>query len=118
MREILVITDKRFIVTVPDYAALTFGPWSPPKEKNSHPYDQEGKRGTLRIYSGKAVAANILAVFSGVVSFRDMSIGYREEVAREEGATIWKDDEEGYVRDTKVSRKKQWVVPQLKGGEV
>lgn len=112
-RKILVQADKKFIVDVPDDAVLSFGPWSPPTEKNK-PYDYESKKGTLRVYSHKK--ADILAVFSGVTSFRDLSIGYAEEIAREEGATIWKDDEKGYYRQSKVKSSRQWVTPSIDAG--
>lgn len=81
------------------------GPWSPPKQ-GERGWGEEAKRGTLRVYS--ANKKDILAVFSGVASFRDLSIGYAEEVAKEEGATIWKDDEKGYYRESKVERKYEW----------
>lgn len=117
MRKILVSAAKKFILTVPDDAKLTFGPWSPPSDKSARePYDSEGKRGTLRIYGpGPTASRECLAVFSGVVSFRDMSLGYAEEIVKEEGATIWHDDERGYYRDAKVERTVVWS-PSLEGG--
>lgn len=118
MRTILVQGWKKFQLTVPDDATLTFGPWSPPNSVKDEPAyrDQESKRGTLRVYGpGKK---ECLAVFSGVTSYRDMSLGYAEEVVKEEGATIWRDDERGYYRDAKVERKVAWEPfgPQLPGG--
>lgn len=115
MRRILVQADKKFILTVPDEATLTFGPWSPPSKDKEANYSRhsDDKRGTLRVYNGAATAANIMGVFSGVISFRDMSLGYAEEVAKEEGAVIWKDDEKGYYKESKVSSQREWVVPAL-----
>ncbi|MFI5223895.1 MAG: hypothetical protein ACHQX3_06570 [Nitrospirales bacterium] len=115
MRKILVIADKKFILTVPDEATLSFAPWSPPNrngDKNLYSPVAEKNRGTLRIYSS-GLKSPILACFSDVVSFRDMSIGYAEEIVKEEGATIWRDDEKGYYRDAKVSRTKEWASPAL-----
>ena len=109
-KHILVFGDKTFKLTLPDDVKITFGPWSPPTKERTD-YGREEKRGTLRIYQG--TEKNILAVFAGVSGFRDLSIGYAEEIAKEEGATIWKDDEEGYVREDKVSRKRQWVEPEI-----
>ena len=118
MRKILVVGDKRFVVTVPDDATLTFGPWSPPREgPEKGVYGREEKRGTLRIYE-HGLKSKIMAVFSGVTSFRDMSIGYAEEVVREEGAVIWKDDEKGYYRDAKSSATREWVTPELEKGDM
>ena len=111
-RRILVQADKKFILTVPDDANLTFGPWSPPNSaEKSYVSGPEAKRGTLRVYSSNR--KDILGVFSGVVSFRDMDLGYAEEIAKEEGATIWKDDEKGYYRESKVKRETSWETPAL-----
>lgn len=111
-RTILVFAQKNFKITIPDGAKVTFGPWSPPVAEQKYGSSDRALIGTLRVYSslGKTTE-NILAVFSGVTGFRDLSLGYAEEVAREEGATIWKDDENGYVRENKVSRTRQWVTP-------
>lgn len=112
MRTLLVFgdRDKEFRITIPDDAKVTFAPWSPPP-RDGRGWEPEAKVGTLRVYQGSE--KNILAVFSGVRGFRDTSIGYAEKVAREEGSTIWRDDERGYMRDSKVSRQAEWVVPAL-----
>lgn len=105
-RILLVHGEKIFKISIPDNAKITFGPWSPPPKKGER-WSEDSKKGTLRVYVGKE--KNIVACFSNVSSFRDMSIGYAEEVAREEGATIWKSDEHGYMREDKMSRRKEWV---------
>src|SRR5437879_8939164 len=110
MRTVLVFGDKTFKLTIPEDAKLTFAPWSPP-QRDGRVWEQEARSGTLRIYQG--TEKNILAVFAGVRGFRDLSLGYAEEIAKEEGATIWKDDQAGYMRESKVSATKQWVVPEL-----
>lgn len=112
MRQLLVFGYKTFKISVPDDAKITFGPWSPPRKNKAgdFTFSDTDKRGTLRIYSGKTEkTGNLLAVFSGVDAFRDLTLGYAEEVAREEGATIWKDDEVGYTREEKVKRQRHWV---------
>lgn len=106
--------DKEFRIIIPDEAKVTFAPWSPPP-RDGRAWEPEAKTGTLRVYEGSE--KNILAVFSGVRGFRDTKIGYMEKVAREEGETIWRDDERGYVRDSKVSRQSEWVVPALEPPE-
>jgi hypothetical protein len=110
MKQLLVFGEKTFKIQVPDDAKLTFGPWSPPPRKNSgysdHTYNPQG---TLRIYQG--TKDNIIGVFCNVTGFRDLSLEYAEQVAKEEGATIWKSDQDGYVREDKVSSKKEWVNP-------
>ena len=115
-RELLVFGQKTFKIRVPDDSRITFGPWSPPSvgEKSNYSTTERALAGTLRVYQGKTkTSEDVIAVFSGVTGFRDLSLGYAEEVAREEGATIWKDDEEGYVRESKVSKKKTWITPEL-----
>jgi hypothetical protein len=108
-KTLLVLAEKNFKITIPDDAKVTFGPWSPPPKGRE--WERGEKVGTLRIYQG--TKENILACFSGVQGFRDLSMNYAEEVAREEGATIWKDDGKGYVREDKLSIKRDWVTPQL-----
>jgi hypothetical protein len=106
-RTLLVQGDKNFKIEVPDNAKITFGPWSPPRgDTGAHRFEQQGRpNGTLRIYDG----TNVIAVFSGVTGYRDMGLKYLEEVAKEEGATVWKSDHEGYVREEKYHTKSEWV---------
>ena len=103
-REILVDGAKTFKIQVPDDAKITFGPWSPPSVKQTA-VSQSQLTGTLRIYKGTSV----IAVFSGVTGYRDLSMEYQEQVAKEEGATIWKSDKDGYKREEKVSRSHEWL---------
>lgn len=115
-RQLLVHGRKTFKITIPDDAKVTFAPFSPPTKDRGYGGNLERAVGTLRVYQG--TEKNILACFSGVEGFRDLSLGYAEEVAKEEGATIWKDDEEGYVRSSTVSRRKEWIdVPELEPGD-
>lgn len=108
MRQLLVFGDKTFKIEIPDDAKITFGPWSPPtKGQDSGSWHQSGRSaGTLRVYQGSK--ENIVALFAGVTGFRDLSLSYAEQVAVEEGASLWRDDQEGYVREDKVSRRKSW----------
>lgn len=112
MKNLLVFGEKTFKIAVPDDSVISFGPFSPPGNA-----DKFGRTtgfnpvGTLRIY-GKT-KATILACFSNVTGFRDLSLSYAEEVAVEEGASIWKSDQEGYVREDKVQRRNEWVQPAL-----
>lgn len=108
MRTLLVHGDKNFKITIPDDAIMTFGPFSPPGKDKGYS-SPEDRAGTLRIYS--ADKKQMLGVFSRVTSFRDVSIAYMEEVAKEEGATLWRSDENGYVREDKMNRTRQWVNP-------
>jgi len=117
MRDLLVFGHKTFKISIPDEAKVTFGPWSPPGSGESkYAVSEKALNGTLRVYESAKSGAGILAVFSGVTGFRDMSIDYAEEVAREEGAVIWKTDKDGYKREEKVSRKSEWVAPVIGSG--
>lgn len=119
-RELLVFGKKTFKITVPDGAKITFGPWSPPTGESKYG-DRSDKAlsGTLRVYESAKAGASILAVFSGITGYRDTSIDYEEEVAREEGAILWKSDKDGYKREEKVSRKAEWHTPAIaSGGEI
>jgi len=106
-RTILVTKDNgnEFKISIPNDTSLTFGPFSPPT-KGANNYDRNSLAGTLRVYKGAtAKATKIMAVFIGVVSFRDLDdVDYSEKIAVEEGATMWKNDAEGYQRVEKVNR--------------
>jgi hypothetical protein len=108
MKELLVFGDKTFKIRVPDDAKITFGPWSPPKDGRFG--EQKDRSGTLRIYSGKG-KEDVLAVFAGVMGFRDLSLEYAERVAVEEGSTLWNSDTKGYSREQKVAQKYDWNDP-------
>jgi hypothetical protein len=80
MRKILVHGDKIFVLGLPDDVKLTFGPFSPPTKKQEYHNDRASTllRGTLRVYRGAATTQNILAIYTGVESFRDLDITYAE----------------------------------------
>ena len=106
-KQLLVFGEKTFKITVPSNAQITFGPWSPPT-KGNFGGDRDTLKGTLRVYQGSK--ANIIACFTGVSGFRDLSMNYAEQIAKEEGAVIWKDDKDGYQREEKVKRAQEWVI--------
>ena len=109
MRKLLVFGEKTFKISIPDEAKITFGPWSPPSAGVKAYDSPKALSGTLRVYENAKTGASVHAVFSGVNGYRDLSLGYAEEVAKEEGATLWKSDEHGYEREERVSAKTQWV---------
>ena len=109
-RVIRVFGEKEFKLTIPDDSKITFGPWSPPGIKSSYRDGSRSERdnvGTLRVY-GKT-KDDILAVFGGVTGFREETLGYIEKTNIETGSTIWKDDQDGYVREQKVQRESEWI---------
>lgn len=109
-RQLLVFGEKTFKITIPEDAKVTFGPWSPGQGEKGYNGSDRALRGTLRVYE-KGEKSTILGVFSGVTGFRDLNaLDYMEEVATEEGATIWKSDNKGYEREEKVTRSTEWMV--------
>lgn len=116
MEKILLVEGlKEFRVKIPEGAKITFGPFSPPSGKaTNYGGDVESRKGTLRIYENHTSGASIIAVFSGVTAFRDVTLEYSEKVAVEEGASIWKSDQNGYEREDKKSVKHDWVDPLAK----
>jgi hypothetical protein len=118
MRELLVFGDKTFKIKVSDDSKITFAPFSPPRSNDARGFGggDRSSVGTLRIYAENN-EKKIIAVFAGVRGFRDLGLEYMEEVAREEGAILWKSDEKGYTREDKRSAKREWISPELPPAE-
>jgi hypothetical protein len=117
-RQLLIIGSKTFRITIPDKAKVTFGPWSPSTGEGRYAQSEKALNGTLRVYETAKAGATILAVFSGVTSFRESTLEYEEQVAKEEGAILWKSDSKGYSREEKVQRTADWTTdPLLAAGE-
>lgn len=121
-RTLLVQGTKTFRVTIPDDARVSFGPFSPPTEKEAGYRSTEKAKGTLRIYKGGGtkLTESILAVFTDVRSFRDISaIEYEEMVVIEKGSTIWESDRDGYKREEAINRSSKWEADRglLESGE-
>jgi hypothetical protein len=110
VKELLVFGEKTFKIKIPDDAKVTFGPWSPPKDGKWGNTGQHERAGTLRIYSGKG-KDEVLAVFAGVMGFRDLSLVYQEKVAQVVGESLWMDDQKGYTREQAVKQTYQWTDP-------
>ena len=73
MRRILVQGAKNFVLEIPADIRLTFGPWSPPRDRERQ-YGDKALTGTLRLYRGTTTAQNIVAMYTGVESFRDLDL--------------------------------------------
>lgn len=110
---------KEFKIHIPEDSRTTFGPWSPPSSKERDYGNNRALSGTLRVYQGKSkTSENIIAVFSGVASFRDVThIEYEEKVAEQVGATMWQSDRTGYKRTERVVNADSWTTPQLDGDD-
>jgi hypothetical protein len=111
MRTLLVEGKKTFRIGIPDDARVTFGPFSPPTAESKYS-GEKALAGTLRVYKGGTTktSENILAVFTDVRSFRDLSsVEYEERVATEEVRTVWKTDKDGYRSEVSGKVGGQWV---------
>lgn len=91
-------------VTIPNDAKITFGPSIPYAKKNDFGRVADY---SLRIYKG--TKENLIAVFAGVYSFRDITIPVQKLVVREAGKSIWKSDEEGYEFNQEKKFESNWV---------
>ena len=118
-RVLLVEGKKVFRVTIPEDAKVTFGPWSPPTGEAKYNASDRALTGTLRVYQGgkTKTTESILAVFSDVRSFRDLSaIEYEEQIVVEKGSIIWESDRDGYKREEMIKRDRDWL-PELESGD-
>lgn len=79
-RTILVFRANKpnFTVDIPEGARLSFGPWTPPRAEGKYGREEKSQAGTLRIYEKSTAASSILAVFSDVEGYRDLSLNYSE----------------------------------------
>ena len=111
-RTLLVEGKKTLRITITDDARVTFGPFSPPTAESKGYRDEKALSGTLRVYKGGTTKASesILAVFTDVRGFRDLSaVEYEEQVATEEVRTVWKSDLNGYSSEVNGKIEKAWV---------
>lgn len=76
-RTLMVFGEKNFNLTLPDGARVTFAPWAPPRKDQMR--ETGWANGTLRVYEG-AGEKNCLGVFSPVYGFRDLNLGYDDNV--------------------------------------
>lgn len=111
--------DGTVRVTIPPGSRVTFGPTIPYAQK-SQSYGESRDRGySLRVYETKS-NDSLIAVFSGVRSFRDTAIPHHKLLIQEAGKKVWKSDETGYKVENEVTTNRQWVDfnnPQLGEGD-
>lgn len=109
----LLVKDNtgEFKVEIPMECRITFGPNVPYQRKGGYMDQQAGY--SLRVYASGS-KDDLMAVFSNVVSFRDITIPVSKLVIREAGKSIWKSDEHGYTAEESVTRDIM-EVPQLLG---
>lgn len=111
-------SDKEFKITIPADAMCTFGPTAPyasgGKGQGGFGMVSQDKGWSLRVYATKS-KTDLIAVFSGVESFRDISMPMARLVIREAGKSVWKSDEEGYKMETEGTKEKAWEEFKLLG---
>ena len=101
---LLQMKEDEYRVTIPAGARITFGPTIPYQKKDKNGYSGERHDGySLRVYEN-AKNDSLIAVYSGVSSFRDISMPFAKLIIREAGKSIWKSDEEGYKVEEEVKR--------------
>lgn len=98
--------EGEFKITLPEGARVTFGPNVPFTPKNGYVDHDRGY--SLRVYEGKG-NDTLIAVFSNVASFRDITLPHAKLVVREAGKSMWKSDENGYEVSESVSRESAFI---------
>ena len=88
---------------IADEATITFGPDVPYAEKADYQ-----KAYSLRVYADPG-KKTLLATFSSVKWFRDLSMRVSRLVVREEGKSLWKSNEDGYETSASVRRSQHFV---------
>lgn len=86
-------------IDIPENWKVTYGPVSP----GAKGY---GNDLALRIYESDTKQR---AIFTGVRSFRDMSIPVRRKITTESGVASWDIDENSSIENKNVSRQSTWV---------
>ena len=104
---LLTTSDGDFRITIPAGSRVTFGPTVPFERKDSGGYNRD-KGYSLRVYENSK-NDSLIAVFSGVGSFRDIDIPHAKLVIREAGKSVWKSDEEGYKVEEETKRSSTWT---------
>jgi hypothetical protein len=94
---------RRRVSGIPDDAKVTFGPIQPGKGGPVYVGDAAGN--ALRIYTS---ASNQLAVFVGVVSFRDESLSVEREVTETAREATSSHGPSGSYADERVEIETRW----------
>lgn len=98
-------TDGEFQLTVPSAWKVTFGAMQPGKGGGFDGYD--GRRGwTLRFYEAENKQR---AVFTNVLSFRDLGLPLTRKVVRTDAETRVSESEDGRVASSVEDREVVWV---------
>lgn len=96
--------EGEFKVDLPANAKLTFGPNVPFARGDGHVTSQHGY--ALRVYVESK--ENIIAVFTNVRWFRDITLPVFRKVLKEAGKTLWRSDEQGFKVEREVKREESF----------
>ena len=88
--------DGELQIDIPDNWKVTYGPVSPGARNGEL---------ALRIYEAETKQR---AIFTGVQSFRDLSIPVRRKVTSTEGFITWEQNEDGESENRSVKRTSEW----------
>jgi hypothetical protein len=105
IRTLIVTLDnsKNVRLNVPDGGRVSLGFVTIPTPEGVKPLHWSD-RPYFKAFQIHDKDGNSLCCMQNVSSYRDMTINYAEEVVREEGASIWKSDNNGYEREEKLRR--------------
>lgn len=97
----VVTMEGRMRLTIPESWKVTYGPVSPTGKGY-------GAENCLRIYEDSAKDKQ-RAIFTSVLSFRDLSIPVQRLLVREKGKEKWEINENGKQRISSVKYERKWV---------
>lgn len=92
-------------IEIPDDWKVTYGPVTPGGKGSYGAPDY-----ALRIYESETKQR---AIFTGVKSFRDLSIPVKRRVLSVVGESSWSDNEETSTASSVVNRNSEWVVEEV-----
>lgn len=94
----IVSASGRQRIEIPDDWKVTYGPVSPGKASYGG--------NALRLYESETKQR---AIFTDVISFRDLSIPVKVLAIREKGKEKWESDERGRKRSSSVEIERAWI---------
>lgn len=102
----IITNDGRYRITIPTSYKVTFGPVAVGGKLRNGGWGEPGGSMALRIYESDIKQR---AVFTGVKSFRDMSILLQREEVKVKGSNEWVSSED--LSESKQSQivERQWV---------
>jgi hypothetical protein len=102
------VTTKReeFRITIPASCKVTFGPIFTSSTRRNNSYSEGGAPTALRIYEANDKQR---AVFTDVLTFRDLSYPLERKVAAVKERAVWEDDGRGFRQERSGTRVDKWL---------